>query len=140
MIEIVLLGRPRGKGRPRMSKDGSHVYTPETTRRYEGELKYAAQQVMGDRAPLAGALVVDILVRVPIPASWPKKRQAEARAGALRPVSKPDWDNFGKVVDALNLVVWVDDSQIVDGRVRKVYHDKPGMWIQVQPAGEGVFG
>jgi Holliday junction resolvase RusA-like endonuclease len=139
MIEIVLLGQPRGKGRARVSRDGGHVYTPEPTRRYEGELKYAAEQVMRDRLPLDGPLQVEIKVAVPISPSWSKKRQAAARAGVERPVKKPDWDNFAKVIDALNLVVWVDDSQIVDGRVRKFYSDKPGMWIRVSPIGEGVF-
>ena len=142
MIEIVLLGRPRGKERPRATRDG-HVYTPKRTREYEGELKYAAQQVMGDRPPLDGPLVVDINIRVPIPQSWSKKKQEAARSGAVRPTKKPDWDNYGKTIDALNLVVWIDDGQIVDGRVRKSYSDKPGMWINVAPADaeqDGVFG
>lgn len=143
MIEIVLLGRPRAKGRPRFTRDG-HAFTPAKTREYEGELKYAAQQVMGDRPPLDGPLVLDIVTVVPVAASWPKRKQAAALAGDLLPTSKPDWDNYGKVVDALNLVVWVDDGQIVDGRVRKVFGAKPGMWITVRPyvkpTTDGVFG
>lgn len=141
MIEIVLLGQPRGKERPRLTKAG-HVYTPEKTRDYEAALKFAAGQAMGDQPPLEGALVVDIVIRRPIPQSWPKKRQEAARRGELRPISKPDFDNYAKTVDALNLVVWVDDGQVVDGRVRKYYSDKPGMWIVVRPAPseEGIFG
>jgi Holliday junction resolvase RusA-like endonuclease len=87
--------------------------------------------VMAGRAPLEGPLQVDMLVVVPIARSWPKKKQEAARSGALRPTSKPDWDNFGKVVDAANMVVWVDDGQIVDGRVRKEYGDRPRMEIRV---------
>ncbi len=131
MIEIVLLGAPRGKERPRLTKAG-HVYTPEKTRNYEAALKYAAEQVMGDRPPLAGPLKVDIRAVMPISPSWPKKRQEAARAGLERPTKKPDWDNFGKVIDALNLVVWIDDGQVVDGSVSKFYGDKPGMWIKVE--------
>lgn len=139
MIEIALLGQPRGKERPRLTKVG-HVYTPQRTRDYEAALKYAAAQVMGDRPPLEGPLEVDILIRVPIAASWPKKRQEAARAGRERPTKKPDWDNFAKVCDALNLVVWIDDAQVVDGRIQKFYSDKPGMWITVRPVHtEGVF-
>jgi Holliday junction resolvase RusA-like endonuclease len=131
VIEIVLLGAPRGKERPRLTKAG-HVYTPEKTRNYEGALKYAAQQVMGDRPPVAGPLMLDMRVVMPISPSWPKKRQEAARAGLERPTKKPDWDNFGKVIDALNLVVWIDDGQIVQGSVSKFYGDKPGMWIKVE--------
>jgi Holliday junction resolvase RusA-like endonuclease len=138
MIEIVLLGAPRGKERPRLTKAG-HVYTPEKTRNYEGALKYAAEQVMGDRAPLEGPLDLDMNIVVPIPQSWPKKRQEAARSGREWPTKKPDGDNFLKMKDALNLVVWVDDSQIVRERVEKRYGDKPGMWITVRPIEAGVF-
>lgn len=140
MIEIVLLGRPIAKGRPRFSPKTGTVYTPARTMKYEAELKFAAIEVMGDRPPLEGPLRLDMKVVVPIPSSWPKKKQSAARAGELLPTGKPDWDNFGKVVDAGNMVVWVDDSQIVDGRVTKAYGDKPGMWIRVSPVGTGVFG
>lgn len=142
MIEIVLLGAPRGKERPRLTKAG-HVYTPEKTRNYEGALKYAAQQAMGERAPLDGPLELEMRVVVPIPVSWPKKRQAAARAGREWPTKKPDGDNFLKMKDALNLVVWVDDSQIVRESVEKRYGDKPGMWMTVKPVEpieEGIFG
>lgn len=140
MIEIVLLGKPVAKGRPRFAKETGRTYTPEKTRSYEQMLRLAAADVMGARPPLEGPLQVDMSVVVPIPKSWPLKKQAAARSGALLPIGKPDWDNFGKVVDAGNLVVWVDDSQIVDGRVRKTYGDKPGMWIRVSPVDTGVFG
>lgn len=136
MIEIALLGAPRGKERPRLTKAG-HVYTPEKTRNYEAALKYAAMQVMGDRPPLTGPLRVVIKAAIPITQSWPKKRQEMARSGQERPTKKPDWDNFAKVIDALNLVVWVDDGQIIDGRVVKVYSDKPGFWITVTQVEDG---
>lgn len=131
MIEIVLLGKPVAKGRPRFNRESGRAYTPAPTVKFETQLKYAAAQVMGDRPPLEGPLAVHMHVTVPIPVSWPKKKQEAARSGHLLPTSKPDWDNFGKCVDAANLVVWIDDSQIVDGRVTKAYGDKPGMRIQV---------
>jgi Holliday junction resolvase RusA-like endonuclease len=142
LIEIAVLGVPVAKGRPRFSKETGRAYTPAKTASFEAQLKYAALQVMGDRPPLEGPLEVEMTVVVPIAPSWPKKRQQAAREGREFPTKKPDWDNFAKVVDALNLVVWVDDGQVVDGRVRKRYGEKPGMWIKVTPlvAQEGVFG
>lgn len=140
MIEIVVLGVPVAKGRPRFAKESGHVYTPEKTRNFEAALKYAAEQVMGDKIPLDGPLDLEIIVRLPIAKSWPKKKQAAARSGALRPTKKPDFDNYAKTVDALNMVVWQDDGQVVEARVRKFYSDKPGMWVRVKPIEEGVFG
>lgn len=142
MIEIVLLGAPRGKERPRLTKAG-HVYTPEKTRDYEAALKFAAKEAMGANPPLDGPLEVTIHIDVPIALSWPKKRQQAAREGRERPTKKPDWDNFAKVCDALNLVVWIDDAQVVDGHIHKRYSDKPGMRIMVRSLDrqeEGVFG
>jgi Holliday junction resolvase RusA-like endonuclease len=140
MIEIVLLGAPRGKERPRLTKTG-HVYTPEKTRDYEGALKYAAAEAMGSRAPLDGPLHVDLKIVVPIASSWPKKRQEAARAGREWPTKKPDLDNVMKMLDALNLVVWIDDSQIVTTNITKRYGDKPGLWVKVRSVQEdGIFG
>lgn len=132
MIEIVLLGAPRGKERPRGTKDG-HFYTPQKTRSYEAALKYAAAEVMGDTPPLTGPLQVDLRIVVPITDSWPKKRQQAARSGVELPTKKPDLDNIMKMLDALNLVVWVDDCQIVKTNIEKRYGDKPGLWVSVKP-------
>lgn len=143
MIEIVVLGVPAAKGRPRFNKVTGMVYTPAKTASFEAQLKYAAMQVMGDRPPLDGPISLEINVMLPIAQSWPKKRQAAARSGALRPTKKPDFDNYAKTVDALNMVVWQDDGQVVEAKVSKHYSDKPGMWIKVSPLAaeaEGVFG
>ena len=133
MIEIVLLGKPVAKGRPRFNRESGRAYTPEKTVKYETMLRYAAEQVMGARPPLEGPLRLEMSVVAPIPASWPKKKQAAALAGELRPTGKPDVDNFMKVIDSCNLVVWIDDSQIVDAHLKKTYGDKPRMEIRVHP-------
>jgi Holliday junction resolvase RusA-like endonuclease len=112
------------------------VYTPEKTRSFEGALKYAAMQAMEGRAPLEGPLFMEMEVVLPIPQSWSKKRRQAARTGEEWPTKKPDGDNFLKMKDALNLVVWIDDAQIVRESVLKRYGDKPGMWIKVKPIGE----
>lgn len=140
MIEIVLLGKPVAKGRPRFNKETGIAYTPEKTRTYEQMLRLAAEDAMAGRPPLEGPLRLDMTVVAPIPPSWSKKKQDAARAGDLLPTGKPDLDNFMKVVDSANLVVWVDDGQIVDARLRKSYGDKPQMVIRVEPVATGVFG
>lgn len=141
MIEIVLLGPPRGKERVKRAGLDGHAYTPERTVTYEGRMAHAAQIAMDGRSPLDGPLALDIVMRFPVPASKAKKWKADALAGRIRPTVKPDWDNGGKLTDALNLLVWVDDKQIVDARVQKFYSDRPGMWITVKPIepAEGIF-
>jgi Holliday junction resolvase RusA-like endonuclease len=85
MIEIVLLGKPVAKGRPRFNRESGRAYTPAPTVKYEQLLRLAAADVMGDRPPLEGPLTLHMHVVVPIPASWPKRKQEAARSGETAP-------------------------------------------------------
>lgn len=122
-----------GKERVRFSKATGRTYTPQRTVNYESRLALAAQQVMGDRPLLEGPLSVDLKVYMAVAVSRPKKWRAAALAGEERPTKKPDLDNFAKILDALNLIVWVDDSQIVEMTISKHYSDAPRMEVLVRP-------
>lgn len=140
MIEIYLAGEPVGKGRPRFVKATGRAFTPEKTVRFEDRLSMAAQIAMDGRPLLEGPLEIHMIVRMTIPASKPKQWRMAAAKGLIRPVKKPDWDNFGKTIDALNLIVWADDAQIVEGRVSKFYHEIPSCTIRVWPLSKtGAF-
>jgi Holliday junction resolvase RusA-like endonuclease len=133
---VRLAGPPMGKERVRITRQG-RAYTPERTVTYEGRLAYAAQQAMQGRPLFDGAVAVEIVALMPIPASWSKKRQQAAREGRVRPTTKPDSDNIAKLLDSLNLIVWGDDAQIVDlGKVSKHYSDTPALVIHVSAAPE----
>lgn len=132
-ITITLPGVPHGKGRPRITKRG-FAYTPEKTRSYEAELKFAALQVMGGKPVMDGALIVTMVANFPVAASWSKKKQAAALAGDIRPTGKPDADNLLKCLDSLNQVVWKDDAQIVSATIIKRYSERPGVTITIGEA------
>lgn len=136
MIEIVIRGTPVAKGRPRFARETGHAYTPEKTRNFEAVLRLAAGDVMGDRPPLTGPIRLEMNIVLPVPKSWPKRRKEGALAGRYLPVKKPDFDNYAKVVDGCNQIVWLDDGQVVDGRVRKRYGAAPGTWIYIWPLGD----
>ncbi len=131
------MGPPRGKGRPRFRSMGKFVsaYTDAATRKYESALHDQAKKVMGTDQPLEGPLAVEIVAYTPIPKSWNRKDTAAALAGESVPTSRPDVDNLSKVVDALNGVVWRDDSQIVDLHVWKFYSAEPRLVIKVRQWG-----
>jgi Holliday junction resolvase RusA-like endonuclease len=126
-----------GKGRPKFSRRGNFVstYTPEKTSNYETLVKwYFVDAATGER--LEGPLRVDILAYFPIPKSTSKVKSENMRKGAIRPTSKPDWDNIGKIIcDAINELAYKDDSQIVDGRVQKFYSDNPRVEVEISEAG-----
>lgn len=57
----------------------------------------------------------------------------------IRPMKKPDNDNIVKVVqDALNLVAYHDDVQVVDCQLRKFYSENPRVVVTIQEAPDVV--
>lgn len=137
MIRFAIPGVPQGKGRARLGKVNGHarMFTPAKTVAYEGLIALAAKQAMAGRAPLPGPVSVRLRCVFPVPASWSKKRRAEALGGLIRPTGKPDTDNVVKAVgDGCNGVVWVDDSAIVEVAAIKVYGETPGVWVEVAPS------
>jgi Holliday junction resolvase RusA-like endonuclease len=132
-VIIELAGLPRAKGRPRFNRAG-HAYTPERTKRYERDLGWMARQAMISRHPFEEPLQLEIIVTLAVPRSWNKARRERALAQQIRPVGKPDIDNLLKSIDALNQIVWLDDSQIVQARITKIYGAKPSFWIKVMIA------
>lgn len=125
---------PVPKGRPKFSKIGGFVrtYTPKKTSDYEAQVKAIAQNAM-TREPLETPLSAFLYFRLPIPRSYPKKRVAACLSGSERPIKKPDLDNLAKsVLDALNGVVYKDDSQLVSLHITKVYDHNPGVDIMVR--------
>jgi Holliday junction resolvase RusA-like endonuclease len=132
-FELILDGEPVGKGRPRFSRQTGHAYTPEKTARFEERLAWAAQSTM-NRAPLLeGALHMTVVAYFSVPSSKSAKWKTDALAHRVRPTKKPDIDNIIKgVADALNKVVYVDDTQIVSLNTRKFYSDRPRIEISIR--------
>jgi len=123
-------GKPVGKGRPRTARRGKHVtlYTPEETASYESKVALAASQAMAGAALIPGAVEVMMRIMLPVPVSWSQKKQRAALAGTVIPATKPDVDNVIKAVfDAINGVVWHDDTQVADLQVRRRYGARPGV-------------
>lgn len=128
MIAFTIPGQPQGKGRAKVVKIGgfSRMATPAKTVAYEGLIAHAAQAARGDAPLIEGAAAVELSLRCAVPASWSKRKQAQALLGEIRPTTKPDADNVLKaVLDGCNGVLWRDDVQVVDVVVRKHYDATP---------------
>lgn len=124
MVTYMVEGNPVGKQRPRFSRRGKFVstYTPTKTRDYESIIKDAAKQAMGSSEPLETPVTVAIYITVPIPQSYSKKRTEACLSGSERPIKKPDIDNIAKCfLDAMNEIVYLDDTQVLTLHVTKVY-------------------
>jgi Holliday junction resolvase RusA-like endonuclease len=130
VLTFQVFGKPRGKKRPRF-RHGRPVYTPAQTVNYETAMAWRAKEVWKGREPLEGHLGLIVTAVFLIPKSWPKAKRAAAQAHQIRPTCKPDWDNIGKMTDALKGLVWKDDSQVVDSRVLKYYGLVPFLQVEV---------
>lgn len=106
MIRFTIPGKPTPKARPRVIR-GGWTYTPAKTKKYENLVKMAGLCAR-ETAKLSisgGYFSLDVVCYGSHPRS--------------------DWDNLGKAIsDALNGILWNDDSQVIDGRVRKLKCEK----------------
>jgi Holliday junction resolvase RusA-like endonuclease len=94
----------------------------------------AAQIAMDGRPPIDVPVRVELLVELPVPASWSRRKAEAALTGGIRPTSRPDVDNYAKgFCDAINTIVVVDDSQIVDLRAVKKFGVTPKMVATIFP-------
>jgi len=88
---------------------------------------------MGSTSPLIGAVAAYLHIGIPIPPSYSKTRQKACIEGLERPTKKPDIDNIVKaVLDGMNGIVYLDDKQVVDLHLTKVYSSKEGIDIMVK--------
>jgi Holliday junction resolvase RusA-like endonuclease len=138
-FSMVLRGDPKAKGRHRSRiirpKNGPPFisqYPDPATAAYEKVLAQAAALRMRGQAPSDRPLYLLVVADIRVPKSWSKRDTEAALSGSLLPTSRPDADNYGKIVDALNGIVWADDSQVVDCRIVKRYSAAPAMTIEVR--------
>lgn len=148
-LSITVIGHPVGQGRISYGKHGRGYHAnAKKLIPWRDAVTAAAERATGRHAPVkppkrkgekddrrvkpciicgrppsehglhTGPVGLDVTLTFPqlkTPRRWPITR------------SSGDWDHLGRAIsDALTGVVWRDDSQIVEGRVRKVYIDHPG--------------
>lgn len=139
IVRFFVPGEPRGKGRHRTriakGKGGKafvHQYAPAETVEYENLVRMAAREAMAGNPLMLRPVRVDIDIQVSVPKSWSQKKQGRALVGQVMPTGKPDRDNVEKaILDGMNGIVFRDDAQACDGRIRKFYARTPGVRVFV---------
>jgi len=137
MLQVIfdVPGDPKGKGRPRFSRFGkfTKVYTDQQTLDYETAIGVSAAHAMGSSQPIETPVAVFLYVRLPIPMSYSKKRSEACLNGSEHPTKKPDIDNVAKAfLDAMNGIVYKDDTQVVQLHVNKVYAKESGVDVLIK--------
>ena len=114
MISFHVPGKPVGKGRPRFNRNG-RTYTPKDTRDHEALIAWHAKAAMNRRSPLDGPVEVRMLFVLP-----DRRRR--------------DIDNLLKLgLDAMNGIVYADDTQVHRVEATKQVGDEPRTEITITP-------
>lgn len=133
MCDFEIEGKPVGKGRPRFRRMGNFVqtYTPSNTAEYEKLVRLRFQN--------AGGQITDKPVRVAVvaffapPKSTKKRDRIEMLANRILPEKKPDCDNIAKIIlDALNKIAYIDDSQVIELVVKKRYSAEAKVTVHIE--------
>lgn len=123
--------QPVAKGRPRFRVVAGHaqVYTPKETQVAEEALRlYIRNALPKDFRLLEGPIAAMLSFHIPFPKSMSKRKRLMAW-----PTTKPDLDNYEKLaLDAMNQLVFRDDSQVVLVRKEKMYSDEPRWEIGIR--------
>lgn len=126
-VSFTILGDPSAWNRAIKTK--THFYDPNVG--YKAYLVDAILNTFGTTfVPTQEAVEIEIRVFKPIPKTTPIYKRIAMEKGIIRPISKPDFDNYAKnVADALNTIFYSDDAQIIGGIVEKYYSEKPRLEI-----------
>lgn len=88
------------------------------------------RQLPSGHIPYAGEVEILLEIYRPMLASWSPYKRLLAELGYIRAESKPDFDNFAKIiVDAMRGIVFVDDGQIVNATVSIAYSAVPRLEV-----------
>lgn len=117
---------PRPKQRPRVNTRTKRAYTPEATRSFEKLIRDLAKLQWGKSKPIEKPVRIDIEFRIKRPASVPLRKRKY-------PSVRPDLDNLEKaLIDAIQGVCFLDDSQIVRKYSEKVYALESGISVKLR--------
>lgn len=131
-------GKPQGKARARTFYNqnlGKHMsVTPESTVLYENLIKTMyIREAKGCKFEKEVPVTLRIIARYTPAKSTSKKKMQQMLNGEILPLKKPDMDNIVKVIaDALNGVAYLDDSQIVLVKAKKVYSAIEGVDVAIE--------
>ena len=139
-INFLIPGEPVAQIRPRFSARLVNGKIITNVRRDQPEQEGYFRQIISKQLPddfeiLQGPVVLGIVCKL-------KRPKIHFGTGAnsglvktsapLWPLKIPDWDNLGKFVcDCLNGLIWIDDKQVVSGKVDKIFAKNPCTIVNV---------
>lgn len=121
---------PEGTPRPRVGKRGIFYVKGAASDRIF--FKNYLEESNNEYDIITTPCVFDCRVYMPLPSTMNRIEKIMSELGVIRPISIPDWDNIGKkYCDMIQSSLLLNDSLVIDGRVRKYYSYKPRVEVRI---------
>ena len=125
-MKITIYMEPVAKARPRTVRRGGKTvtFTPSKTVDAENMIRNA---VLKEEEFFAAPTALRL------EATFYRTRPKSLKKAILLPVSKPDWDNYGKTLtDALEKFIYDNDSQITTAIIKKRFGSPPRIEFELE--------
>lgn len=128
-------GEPVAQGRPRFSSKNKvkRAIDPPASRYYKMKVAHEAKNhKLAELIEGPVIMYIDICKPLTQELAKSKNKREAALSREILPIARPDVDNYAKgIKDALNGILYKDDSQIVELTVRKYYAKEPKAVIKI---------
>lgn len=126
VLKKTIYMEPVGKGRPRVVRKGKKIttYTPSKTIKAEDMIRNSLmrEEIFFERG-----------TALHLSAVFYRTRPKSSKKSVIFPVTKPDWDNYGKLLaDALESFVYDNDSQITTAVIKKRFGSPPRIELELK--------
>ncbi len=129
-LETIVYVEPTAKGRPKLTTAGgfARAYTPQKTANAEAHILYHIRQYLVGGGQFAKEQPIKLTV------TFFRARPKSAPKRVTLPVSRPDLDNYVKLVlDAINGYAMTDDSQVTTIIARKRFTtEQPRIYLLME--------
>lgn len=127
IIRVTIPIKPKAQKRDRIGTRGGRAFSYKDSKQRLEEDKLITL-LMAHKPPvlLLGPVSLTISVYLPIPKSKSRKWREQAENKEIRPISRPDVDNYAKMIlDVMNEFYFKDDAQVTDLSIGKWYGAEP---------------
>lgn len=122
VIHLEVLGTPVPMGRPRVTRNGSHTFTPDSTTVWREAVRLAWKHAGAQRLPDAPICCEMTFLFARKPSHFLRSGKLSAAGRRAIPGGTADASNLAKnVEDALNGLAWTDDRFITQASVEKAW-------------------
>ena len=130
-LDLIIGTNPKASKRPRKGKYS--FYVPDANTNKKEIRKLIKDQIPSDFVRGDSEVYIDIKCYIKTLNAFSNTDKELAEDEYIRPITKPDVDNYAKTyLDAFNGLLWLDDGQVVDLRTRKYYSENPRIEINIK--------